>query len=58
MGYGFLALHLFIVIRSFHIKINSKVFIVISIITLFFISYNIVNLLSYNFHTDDDFIAI
>ena len=57
-GYGFLALHLFIVIRSLHIKIKSKVVIVISIITVFFISYNLVNLFSYNFHTDDDFIAI
>ncbi len=39
-GYGFLALHLFIVIRSLHIKIKSKVVIVVSIITVFFISYN------------------
>ncbi len=57
-GYGFLALHLFIVIRSLHIKIKSKVVIVVSIITVLFISYNLVNLLSYDFHTDDDFIAI
>jgi hypothetical protein len=57
-GYGFLSLHLFIVIRSLHIKIKSKVVIVISIITVLFISYNLVNLFSYNFHTDDDFIAI
>jgi len=57
-GYGFLALHLFTVIRSLHIKIKSKVVIVISIITVLFISYNLVNLFSYNFHTDDDFIAI
>jgi hypothetical protein len=57
-GYGFLALHLFTVIRSLQIKIKSKVVIVISIITVLFISYNLVNLFSYNFHTDDDFIAI
>ena len=58
VGYGFLALHLFIVIRSLQIKIKSKVVIVVSIITVLFISYNVVNLLSYDFHTDDDFIAI
>ena len=57
-GYGFLALHLFTVIRSLHIKIKSKVVIVVSIITVFFISYNLVNLLSYEFQTDDDFIEI
>ena len=57
-GYGFLALHLFIVIRSLHIKIKSKLVIVVSIITVFFIIYNLVNLFSYDFHTDDDFIAI
>ena len=57
-GYGFLALHLFIVIRSLHIKIKSKLVIVVSIITVIFISYNLVNLFSYDFHIDDDFIAI
>ncbi len=34
-GYGFLALHLFIIVRSLHIKIKSKVVIVVSIITVF-----------------------
>jgi hypothetical protein len=58
VGYGFLALHLFTVIRSLHIRIKSKLIIIISIITVIFISYNLVNLFSYNFHTDDDFIAI
>ena len=57
-GYGFLVLHLFTVIRSLHIRIKSKLIIVISIITVIFISYNLVNLFSHNFHTDDDFIAI
>jgi len=57
-GYGFLALHLFTVIRSLHFKIKSKLVIIISIITVFFISYNLVNLFSYDIHTDDDFIAI
>ncbi|HEY9486609.1 MAG TPA: hypothetical protein VIQ04_08210 [Nitrososphaeraceae archaeon] len=57
-GYGFLALHLFTVIRSLHFKIKSKLVIIISIITVIFISYNLVNILSYDIHTDDDFIAI
>ncbi len=56
-GYGFLALHLFTVIRSLHFKIKSKLVIIISIITVIFISYNLVNILSYDFH-NDDFIAI
>ena len=38
-GYGFLSLHLFIVIRSLHIKIKSKLVIVVSIITVLFIIY-------------------
>jgi hypothetical protein len=57
-GYGFLALHLFIIIRSLHIKIKSKVVILVSIITALFISYNLVNLLSYDVHIENDFIAI
>jgi hypothetical protein len=58
VGYGFLALHLFIVIRSLYIKIKSKVVIVVSIITVLFISYNLVNLLSYDFYINNNFIAI
>ena len=54
----FSSLHLFIVIRSLHIQIKSKLVIVASMITVIFISYNLVNILSYDFHTDDDFIAI
>ncbi|HSF49142.1 MAG TPA: hypothetical protein VLA74_00135 [Nitrososphaeraceae archaeon] len=57
-GYGFLALHLCITLRSLHIVIKSKVVIVVSIITVLFISYNLVNLLSHDFHIDDDFIVI
>jgi hypothetical protein len=57
-GYGFLSLHLFIVIRSLHNKIKYKLVIVVSFITVLFIIYNLVNLFSYDFHTDNDFIAI
>jgi hypothetical protein len=57
-GYGFLSLHLFIVIRSLHIKIKSTTIIGVSIITVLFISYNLVNLFSYDWNIEDDFIAI
>jgi hypothetical protein len=40
-----------------HIKIKSKVFIGVSIITTFFIGYNVVNLLYYDF-ADNDILAI
>jgi hypothetical protein len=57
-GYGFLALHLFIILYSLRIKIKSKIVIVVSIITTFFISYNLVNLLSYDYSIENDFIAL
>ena len=57
-GYGFLSLHLFIIIRSLHIKIKSTTVIGVSIITVLFISYNLVNLFSYDWNIEDDFIAI
>jgi len=57
-GYGFLALHLFIILHSLRIKIKSKIVIVVSIITTFFISYNLVNLLSYDYSIENDFIAL
>jgi hypothetical protein len=57
-GYVFLALHLFIIIRSLQIKIKSKLVIGVSIITVLFISYNLVKLLSYDSDIEDDFIAI
>src|SRR5215204_3752101 len=44
--------------RSLHIKIKSKLGIVVSVITVLFIGYNLVNILSYDFNNDDDFIAI
>ena len=53
-GYGFLSLHLFIVIHFLHIKIKSTTVIGVSIITVLFISYNLVNLFSYDFHTNND----
>jgi hypothetical protein len=57
-GYGFLSLHLFIVIGSLHIKIKSTTVIGVSIITVLFISYNLFNLFSYDWNIEDDFIAI
>jgi hypothetical protein len=57
-GYGFLAIHLFIILHALRIKIKSKIVIVVSIITTFFISYNLVNLLSYDYSIENDFIAL
>jgi hypothetical protein len=57
-GYGFLALHLFIILHSLRIKIKSKIVTVVSIITTIVISYNVVNLLSYNYSIENDFIAL
>src|SRR5688500_813906 len=56
--YGYLSLYLLIVIRSLHIKIKSTTVIGVSIITVLFISYNLVNLFSYDWNIEDDFIAI
>ena len=39
-GYGFLGIHLFIILHALQIKIKSKAVIVVSIITALFISYN------------------
>lgn len=57
-GYGFLALHLFIILHSLCIKIKSKIVIAASIFTTLFISYNLVNLLSYDSNIENDFIAL
>ncbi|MGE5862873.1 MAG: hypothetical protein ACM31H_03800 [Nitrososphaerales archaeon] len=57
-GYAFLAIHLFITLRSLHVKIKSKTFVAVSIITTVFISYNLVNLLSYDSNIENDFIAL
>lgn len=57
IGYGFLALHLLTVSRSLHIKIKSKIVIVVSIFTALFISYNLISL-SYDSNIEDDYIAI
>ncbi|MGE3859791.1 MAG: hypothetical protein AB7F53_07350, partial [Nitrososphaeraceae archaeon] len=57
-GYGFLALHLFITLHYLNIKIKSKVVILVSIITTLFISYNIMNLLSYDYNIEDNYLSI
>ena len=57
-GYGFLALHLFITLHYLAIRIKSKVVILISISTTLFISFNIVNLLSYDYNIEDSYLSI
>ena len=56
--YVFLTLHFFIILHSLCVKIKSKIVIVSSIITTFFISYNLVNLLYYDDSIENDFIAL
>lgn len=57
-GYGFLALHLFITLHYLAIRIKSKVVILISISTTLFVSFNIVNLLSYDYNIEDSYLFI
>lgn len=58
VGYGFLALHLFVILRSIHIKIKSTIFIGVFIATAFFIGYNVVNLLHYDSHIEKDYFVL
>lgn len=57
-GYGFLALHLFITLHYITIKLKSKVVILVSISTILFISYNILNLLSHDYNIEDNYLSI
>ena len=45
-GYVFLALHLFTILRLIHTKINLMTFVVASVATVLFISYNVFNIMS------------
>lgn len=56
--YGFLALHLFVVLGSLNLKIKTTVFIGIFITTAFFIGYNVVNLLYYDPYIEKDFFVL
>jgi hypothetical protein len=56
-GYVFLALHLFTVLSSLRSTIKSGIVVLVSIVTLLFVIYNVLNLLSSEFLIDVDFTA-
>ena len=56
-GYIFLALHLFTVLRSILSRIKPGIVVLVSIITLLFVTYNVFSLISSEFLIDVDFAA-
>ncbi|MGI9012084.1 MAG: hypothetical protein ACR2F1_12990 [Nitrososphaeraceae archaeon] len=58
MGYGFLSLHLFVIIKELQREINPIHAIIISIITIIFVIYVVTNLLFSEFDLNDNFISI
>jgi hypothetical protein len=56
-GYVFLALHLFTVLRSLRSTIKLGIVVLVSIVTVLFVIYNVLNLLSSEFLIDVDFAA-
>jgi len=56
-GYVFLALHLFIVLRSIRSTINLRIVFLVSIATVLFVIFNVFNLLSSEFLVDVDITA-
>jgi hypothetical protein len=57
-GYVFLTLHLFTVLRLIRNKINSTIVVLVSVITLIFVTYNVLSLDSSEFLIDIDFVAL
>lgn len=59
VGYGFLSLHLFIILRSLHNIIKQRAVIIVLIISLLFVGYNVHILLSSEeFLVEVDFMAL
>ena len=58
MGYGFLSLHLFVIMKELQREINLIHAIIISIITILFVMYVVTNLLFSEFDLNDNFISI
>ena len=56
-GYVFIVLHLFTVLRSLRSTIKLESVILASIVTVLFVTYNVLNLLSSEFLSDVDFTA-
>ncbi|HEX7141344.1 MAG TPA: hypothetical protein VF222_02580 [Nitrososphaeraceae archaeon] len=58
MGYGFLSLHLFVIMKELQREINPIHAIIISIVTIIFVIYVVTNLLFSEFDLNDNFISI
>ena len=58
IGYVFLSLHLFIIIKHLQRKINKKIVVIIPILTIFFVTYNVISILSSEFIIEENFISI
>ena len=58
IGYGFLSLHLFFIMKDIQSKINLTHVIIISIITILFVFYIVTNFLVSEFDISDKFISI
>jgi hypothetical protein len=54
-GYVFLALHLFTVLRSLPSTIKPGIVVMVSIVTILFVIYNVINLVSSEYLIDIDF---
>jgi hypothetical protein len=54
-GYVFLALHLFTVLRSLPSTIKPGIVVMVSIVTILFVMYNVINLVSSEYLIDIDF---
>jgi hypothetical protein len=58
LGYVFLSLHLFFIIKHLQRKINYKIVIIILILTILFVIYNVISILFSEFIIDENLISV
>jgi hypothetical protein len=58
VGYLFLSLHLFFIIKHLKRKINYRIVIIISILTILLVIYNVFSILFSEFIIDENFISV
>jgi hypothetical protein len=58
IGYLFLSLHLFFIIKHLKRKINYRIVIIISILTILLVIYNVFSILFSEFIIDENFISV
>jgi hypothetical protein len=58
IGYLFLSLHLFFIIKHLKRKINYRIVIIISILTILFVIYNVISIIFSEFIIDENFISV